>query len=282
VWRQAMILICVLIVVVDHERLAIPWPNAVAVGTESKACVMENLKLIDVLSITNYQKCSDSHLVISGIIPIGICRAPYGGNRLPWGERHSDRKSFGSFLRPDFRHLAFDIFYSGGKPVQCRRHFYCTRGYDQGSSDRISSISNENFIANTTVVFASIEGRGRLDFLRDNPRSLACVESVAGVVGSFLGDDQRRDNPDRPDRAKNCPYSCDPIKVLGGPVLSRPEISFCGLVLFVGFMYFSNKGLERSPFGAQHIGFWLLAVVAGFVAVLATIPMFLRLVWPLI
>jgi len=65
-------------------------------------------------------------------------------------------------------------------------------------------------------------------------------------------------------------------------MLGRPEFLFCGLVFFVGFMYLSEEGFERRPFGMQHVGFWLLAVASGCVGALAGIPILLRLVWLLI
>jgi hypothetical protein len=51
------------------------------------------------------------------------------------------------------------------------------------------------------------------------------------------------------------------------------------LVLFLAFMYFSDRGLDRRPFGAQHVICWLLAVISGCFFTLAVVPMVLRAVW---
>jgi hypothetical protein len=80
----------------------------------------------------------------------------------------------------------------------------------------------------------------------------------------------------------DCPYSCDPVKAFGGPKLSRPDIFFGSLVLFLAAMYFSDKGLERRPFGVQHVCCSLLAVIGGVIFGLAGLPYVLRIIWPLI
>jgi len=110
----------------------------------------------------------------------------------------------------------------------------------------------------------------------------ADVQRVSRIIGGLFGYNQRTDNPNGAHDPENCPYACDPIKALGGPMLSFPEVLFGGLMFFVGFMYLSDKGLERRPFGAQHVGFWLMAVGAGSCAAMAGIPILLRLIWPLI
>lgn len=77
-----------------------------------------------------------------------------------------------------------------------------------------------------------------------------------------------------------CPYSCDPIEALSGLKLSGPKAALGGLVFFLAAMYFSDKGLERRPFGAQHIGCWLMAMIGASVFIAAVIPFILRAVWP--
>jgi hypothetical protein len=43
-------------------------------------------------------------------------------------------------------------------------------------------------------------------------------------------------------------------------------------MLFLAAMYFSNRGLERRPFGAQHICCWLLTIISGLVFGIAGLP----------
>jgi len=97
---------------------------------------------------------------------------------------------------------------------------------------------------------------------------------------SFIKD--ASDHPEKTEKTKNCPYDCDPVKALGGPQLSRPKIAFSALMILLAAMYFSDKGLERRPFGAQHICCWLLATVSGTIFALALMPFILRIVWPFI
>jgi hypothetical protein len=154
-------------------------------------------------------------------------------------------------------------------------------GHDAGRVDiegrLFSDIPYRNFYFDSTSVSHHPQSGG---YAWHHPSALTPVQSGAGIISGLLGDDQRSDNPDRSDRTKDCPDACYPIKAPGGPVLSRPEVLFGGIVLFVGFMYLSNKDLERRPFGLQHVGFWLVAVVSGFFAGLAAIPMLLRWAWP--
>jgi len=79
-----------------------------------------------------------------------------------------------------------------------------------------------------------------------------------------------------------CPYSCDPIEALGGPVLHSPYLALGGLVIFLAAMNLSNRGLKRRPFGAQHIGGWFVAVLGGCLFTFAALPYVLGLIWPLI
>ena len=73
------------------------------------------------------------------------------------------------------------------------------------------------------------------------------------VVSGNLGYNQRADNAERTDRTHDCPYSCDPIKALGGPELSGPEFALGGSVIFFAAMYFSDKGLKQFPFGSRRL-----------------------------
>jgi hypothetical protein len=102
------------------------------------------------------------------------------------------------------------------------------------------------------------------------------------IVGSLFGDQHARSNGDQAGHANSCPYSCDPIEAAGGPNLRSPYIALGGLVIFLAAMYLSNRGLERRPFGAQHIGCWLLAVIGGCLFTIATLPTMLGIIWPLI
>jgi hypothetical protein len=95
------------------------------------------------------------------------------------------------------------------------------------------------------------------------------------VVGGNLGYDQRTDNAERTDRTHDCPYSCDPIKGLGGPKLSGREFALCRLLILFAVMYFSDQGLERRPFVQRHLACWFLAVAGRCVHFLAVAPLLL-------
>jgi hypothetical protein len=117
----------------------------------------------------------------------------------------------------------------------------------------------------------------------------SCIGRLTGgiscdvpIIGGFFRNDDATDNSKQGEETKRCPYSCDPVQALGGPKLSRPEIAFGALVLFLATMYFSNKGLERRPFGTQHVGCWLLSVIAVSLFAVSVLPIILRAIWPMI
>ena len=115
-----------------------------------------------------------------------------------------------------------------------------------------------------------------------NPSPTGSDRGLVRVVGGLLRDKEAKTYEYQSDSSNSCPNGCDPIQAFGGPKLSRPELFFGGLVLFFGFMYFSNKGLERHPFGAQHVGCWFGAVIGACFGMLASLPMIMRWVWSLL
>lgn len=112
-----------------------------------------------------------------------------------------------------------------------------------------------------------------------DPSSIRRDSSITNIVGRLDGNNERAYNSERTNQAHDCPYRCDPVKAFGGPQLSTSKILFSSAVLFVAFMYLSDKGLERRPFGVQHVFSWMLAVLAGCLVLLSGIPMGLRAVW---
>jgi len=102
------------------------------------------------------------------------------------------------------------------------------------------------------------------------------------VIGGLFGNQDAKPDENEAKHTNACPYSCDPIEALGGPVLRSPYLALGGLVIFLAAMNLSNRGLKRRPFGAQHIGGWFVAVLGGCLFTFAALPYVLGLIWPLI
>ena len=129
----------------------------------------------------------------------------------------------------------------------------------------------------------SVNDRGdNRNILWANPSAIGSYERTVSVIGGLLGDHQVKPDENEAEYPHDCPYSCDPIQAMGGPNLASPSIALGGLVTFLAAMYLSDRGLERRPFGAQHVGYWLFAIIAGCVCVLAALPIILRAIWPFI
>ena len=60
--------------------------------------------------------------------------------------------------------------------------------------------------------------------LHQEPSSVSGDHGRVRIVSGFPGNNQRSNNPERPNTANNCPCECDPVKAFGGPKLSRPDI----------------------------------------------------------
>lgn len=112
--------------------------------------------------------------------------------------------------------------------------------------------------------------------------SLSRARGNGAIIGGFLGNEQTRTDEEQTNQTDDCPYSCDPVKAMGGPKLSRPDVALGSLVLFLASMYLSDRGLDRRRFGVQHIGCWVLAVIGGCFFILAVLPIVLKVMWPVI
>jgi hypothetical protein len=114
------------------------------------------------------------------------------------------------------------------------------------------------------------------------PSAIGSYQGTMSVVGTSLSDNESERYADQTKQTEDCPYDCNPVEAAGGPQLSRPQVAFSSLVMFLGVMYFANRGLERCPFGAQYIGCWVGAVISGGVAVLSMLPFMLKIIWKII
>jgi hypothetical protein len=98
---------------------------------------------------------------------------------------------------------------------------------------------------------------------RTNPRTIGGDKGLASIVSRTLGKKHACAHGEKRKEADDCPYECDPIKVFGSPKLSSPYFALDLMLLLLGFMYFSDKGLERRPFGARHVRCWVGGFVTG-------------------
>jgi hypothetical protein len=113
--------------------------------------------------------------------------------------------------------------------------------------------------------------------------ALACFSAAlaarsASMAACFVRDEIVT-NHYQPDETESRPYGRDEIEAMSGPKLSSPYILFGSLMLFLASMYFSNKGLDRKPFGAQHLLFWLCGVICCAVLGLGSISWVVSYIW---
>jgi len=274
-------LVSFMIIVINSVCFAVPRPNAVHVGREGENGMMRQAVLINVMQIPYYQIRPHAALFIRHAEFVIGGRTFQVGYHLTRSENYANSQPPRTFCRGP------SVLYAGPKgcdailkPIIRWRKMEGIGAKNDISGNGISSVFDEQRIPDAAIIIAVFEFRRAFEVVGNYPRALADVQRVSRVIGGLFSYNQRTNDPDGPDNPENCPYACDPVKAFGGPKLSRPEVLFGGLMFFVGFMYLSDKGLERRPFSAQHVGFWLMAVGAGCLAALAGIPMVLRLIWP--
>jgi hypothetical protein len=273
--RLIAILICLLVIIINHKCFAVPRLDTVHVWLKSEPRMVEQVELVDIFDVAKNYIIPDQSVLFSRISTVRIPRTPHDFGSLTGGQNNS---SCGIF-----RPISPQLFQFGLHIVKVSSYRLILESagiYNNSFGNRVTSIAYCDFISDAMAIYVvDIIGKAavRLNFFSDGPRSLTSMQSIASVVSGSFGNQDAQPYKNQSSHGDNCPAECDVVQAVGGPKLSRPEIALPSLMLFLLFAYLADRKFDR--WGAPHPGFWLAAVIAGVLFSFSVLPIPMQIAW---